>query len=55
MKARRRERFGAWLERFTFLHRWLLEFDGIAPNNRGRYVNRVSRHLVLKDMPKQEK
>lgn len=47
MKGSRRHRFGMWLERFTWLHSWLLELDG-EHEGRRRYVNRVNGHLVMK-------
>jgi hypothetical protein len=47
VRASRRERFGIWLQRFTWTHRWLFVFDG-EHNGRRRYVNRINGHLVMK-------
>lgn len=46
-----RERIGMWLQRWTILHPFLLRLDahGVLPDGRRRYVNRVSRHLVMKE------
>ncbi len=38
-----RSKLGRWLERFTFLHPWLLEFSHEYPAGRRHYVNRISR------------
>lgn len=47
MPYSRRERLGMFLQRWGWTHRWLLEFDGYAPNDRLRYVNRLSGHLIV--------
>lgn len=47
MRGDLRTRLGFWVERFTFLHRWLFVFDGIAPSGFARAVNRVNGHVVL--------
>lgn len=46
----RRELVGMWLQKWTILHPLLLRLDkdGILPDGRRRYVNRVSGHLVMK-------
>lgn len=44
-----RDRLGMWLQRFTVLDRVLLRYDGIAPDGRRRYVNRINRFSVLRD------
>lgn len=51
MPYSRRALIGMWLERWTILHPWLLRLDahGILPDGRRRYVNRISRHLVMKE------
>lgn len=51
MPYHKRELIGMWLQRWTILHPLLLvlDGDGYAPNGRRRYMNRVSRHLVMKD------
>jgi hypothetical protein len=48
MRAGFRERLGLWLERLGFLDAVLLRYDGEAPRGRRRYVNRVSRHVVVR-------
>lgn len=50
MPYHKRELIGMWLQKWKFLHPILLKVDGdgIAPEGRTRYVNRVSRHLVVK-------
>lgn len=53
MNYSRRALIGMWLQRWTILHPLLLKpegyNDGWTPDGRRRYVNRVSRHLVMKD------
>ncbi|AUV60862.1 hypothetical protein [Mycolicibacterium goodii] len=43
-----RDRIAFWLERFSWLHPILLRYDGAAPNNRARYVNRINGHVIVK-------
>ena len=47
MKGSRRLRLGMWLERFRWLHPWLLVLDGEG-DDWCRYVNRINGHLVMK-------
>lgn len=37
-----RSRFGRWLERFTFTHRWLLAYSHEYPAGRHHYINRLA-------------
>lgn len=48
MSAGIRERFGLWLERLGWFDSILLRYDGEAPGGRARYVNRVSRHVLIR-------
>ena len=49
MPYRKRELLGMWLQKWKFLHPWLLELHGQHPDGRRRYVNRVSGHLAMED------
>lgn len=49
MPYKRRELIGMWLQKWKFLHPLLLESDGTHPDGRRRYVNRLSRHLIMED------
>lgn len=53
MPYRRRELIGMWLQKWPILHPLLLVPEGYnegwCPDGRRRYVNRVSRHLVMKE------
>lgn len=51
MKSSLRERIGIRLERYRLLHPFILQYDGEAPNGRARYVNRISRHVLVIDRP----
>ena len=41
-----RERLGLWLQRFTWLDRWLLYQDGTAVDGSPIMVNRITRFWV---------
>lgn len=53
MKPSPRDRLGFFLERFKFLHRWLLERDGEVRYGiyagQKRYINRINGHVVIKE------
>lgn len=46
-----RERIGMRLEQCRALRPFILQYDGEAPNGRARYVNRISRHVLVLDRP----
>lgn len=52
MRTPMRERFGVWLQHllpeYGRLERLLLRYDGEGPRYQLRYVNRISRHVVLR-------
>lgn len=48
MKQPARERFGLWLERFTFLHPIILRFSHEHPVGHPHYINRISRTFAHK-------
>ena len=54
MPYHRRELIGMWLQKWSFLHPLLLVpegyNDGWTPDGRRRYMNRISGHLVMKEV-----
>lgn len=46
MNASLRDRLAFWLERFGWLHPWLLAHDGEF-NGQTRYRNRLNGHIVM--------
>ncbi|AER26585.1 hypothetical protein SEA_AMORE2_54 [Gordonia phage Amore2] len=47
----KRERLGMFLQRFEFLDRFILKYDGVM-NNKIRYVNKISGHIVTRESKK---
>jgi len=47
-----KDRIAFWLERFPIIHPLLLKLDGIAPNGKKRYKNRINGHLIMKESGK---
>lgn len=48
MKYSLRERFGYFLERFTFLDFLIMRYEGETPYGDKRYTNRINGHLILR-------
>lgn len=44
----RLERLGMFLQRFKFLHPFILKYDGVY-NYKIRYVNKISGHIITKE------
>ncbi|QAY16872.1 hypothetical protein SEA_EXIGUO_51 [Gordonia phage Exiguo] len=53
MPYSKRDRLGMFLQRFEFLHRWLLAPEGDVMHGihkgQKRYLNRINGHVVIKE------